>query len=1195
MSIPPPKIDRRSYQDLVEQTQALAEKYTLKDFHQPNAGLALIRIFSRMAKVVSDRLNRVPDRNLLAFLNLIGTQQTPPQPARVPLTFSLAEGSPVDALVPAHTQISAPPLEGEKEEVIFETEQDLLVSGTKLQAMFVVEDRDYYSDRTQHSIAATSHLNEPFLAFRGSQPVEHYLYLCCAEIFSIPELTTVTITIDTDSPESALKLKELLHIWSYWDKKQWQPLTNVQTQENQSQLIITFNQLPKLLPVEINGQKAQWLQATLTPYRRDNLPEITQINISVSLNQTETPKICLFNNISLDLSKDFHPFGLAPIHNDTFAIPLNDEFIKPGVAILINTNLSRQPSYTEDLEITWEIGNNQNWQLIEKTTSKNKFRWNRNSSPIKFIESSTSATFSFPQTLPEVSLDNQSENHYWLRARITNGLYGRKGRERKYVVYNDVTLVAQNIATGQLEIYVDSVDELAIDDIIRLQSSGTQTLQEEIKIIGKVEAEKKLILENKTRNAYPAGSRVLSKFIMAENTPDTFEPPALQSVTITYKVLLEKPAIYYAYNDFIYCEGSPLYVRLWQTAQPGENIIYVDDASQFKIGEFVKFDDQHPEKLQIELIDRDRNLLIFTKPVNFEHQRGNKVSRCFHPLTPQLHRQSALYLGFNQAFPNRPNSLYFQVEPPKQEEVTPNTYRGQTDINLQRIAWEYASPNGWQPLVVKDETQAFAEKGLIQFIGPTDLIGTPYFGKELYWVRARKQPNDWESLPLALLYFFTWALGFQQFRLYSFMRYFGAKLAASADFTVPPRLRSVRTNTIWASQTITLEQEILGSSNNEPRQVFTTTQSPILLGQQLEVQEGRFPPEEERKIIEQASGIITSIEDETGRLLEVWVPWQEVPDFYSSQAQDRHYVVDRQAGKIYFGDGQAGMIPPRGRNNIRLSKYCTGGGVRGNRLAQTIIELKTTIPYIDSVINWEAATGGNEQESLDKLKERSPQRLRHRNRAVTAQDFEDLVYESSIDIARVKIITPEMMFSDYNPLLEELWLQPDGTPEKVIEGNDIRVFQHEIRGGRVLAIIVPHGQERQPTPTLALLNRVETYLRARFVPTMKLLVSGPKWQEITVITEIVPVAVENADAVRVAVSDRLHSFLHPLTGGDRQQGWSFGRKPHHSDLYAVIEKVPGVSYVRALDIQPADAVIDIQTLIYSGQHIVTLKLPTDAD
>lgn len=1199
MSIQPPKIDRRSYQDIVSQTQFLANEYTDRDCSKSEASLALIRIFSRMATVVSDRLNRIPDRNLVAFLNLIGTQQAPPQPARVPVTFSLAEGSPVDALVPARTQVSAPPLVGEKEEVIFEAEQDLVVTGTKLQGMFVVEDRDCYSDRSEYTIAATAdRADESFLAFRGDRPIEHYLYICCEEIFNLPEVTTAAIAINTDRPESAVKLKELLHSWAYWDNKKWQPLSHVATTENDAQLTVTLTQLPKLMPVEINGKEAKWLRTGLKHYKRDNLPEITQINTSVSINQTQTPKICLFNTTSLDLSKDFYPFGVTPLHNDTFSIPLADELIKPGVTVSININLTRPPNHTEDLEVIWEIGDGQQWHIIEKTTSKNKFRWNRNSSPIKFIENSTSATFQFPETLPELSLvDDRVENHYWVRGRITNGFYGTKGRERKYVVYNDVTLVAQNIAVGQSQIFVDSIDEVEIGDSIRLQSSVSQILQEEIKVSRKAAAQKKLTLDTATRNEYAAGSRIMSKFIMAEKGSDTFDPPCVQSVTINYKFVQEKPAGYCAYNDLIYCEGTPLSVRLLQAAQSGETIVHVNDVSQLTIGELVKFDDKNPEKQQIELIDRERNLVIFTTALNYAHQEASRVIRSFHPLTPQLNPDSALYLGFDKPFPNRPNTLYLQVEPPKQEEVLPNTNRGQMEINLQRIAWEYASTNGWQPLVVRDETQGFAEKGLIKFIGPTDSISSPYFGKEFYWLRARKKPSDWEKIPLVSLYLFKWALEFQQLRLYSLIRYLdiAVKLANSVDFPVPPRLRTVRTNTTWASQTTTLENEVLGSSNNEPKQVSYTTQSPILLGQQLEIQEGRIPSDDERKIIEERSGseAIVSIEDETGRLVEVWVRWQEVPDFYSSEPKDRHYVVDRQAGKIYFGDGQAGMIPPRGRNNIRLSKYCTGGGIRGNRAAETIVELKTTIPYIDSVINWEAATGGNDEESLEKLKERGPKRLRHGDRAVTAQDFEDLVYEASTDIARVKIITPEMMVPHYNPLLEELWLNPDGTPSATnllpIDRNPMQVLEPEIRGGLVLAIVVPQSLERQPTPNLALLNRVESYLQARFVPTMKLLVSGPKWQEVKVIAEIVPVSVESADAVRVAAIDRIHSFLHPLTGGDRGGGWSFGRKPHNSDLYAVLEAVPGVKYVRALNIQFADAAIDIQTLIYSGQHIVTLK------
>jgi hypothetical protein len=53
-------------------------------------------------------------------------------------------------------------------------------------------------------------------------------------------------------------------------------------------------------------------------------------------------------------------------------------------------------------------------------------------------------------------------------------------------------------------------------------------------------------------------------------------------------------------------------------------------------------------------------------------------------------------------------------------------------------------------------------------------------------------------------------------------------------------------------------------------------------------------------------------------------------------------------------------------------------------------------------------------------------------------------------------------------------------------------------------------------------------------------------------------------------------FLHPLTGGPDGQGWAFGRRPHHSDLSALLEKVGGVDHIRSLSVtlQPetADAI-----------------------
>jgi hypothetical protein len=122
-----PKIDPRSRQDVAAQLKKLAQ--TLTEWRpNPNgpadAGEALIEIFARYSEIIIERINLLPENNFLAFLNLIGAKLSPPIPARVPLTFSLAANSPVDVLVPRGTQVSAPPVEGEEEEVIFETVQE---------------------------------------------------------------------------------------------------------------------------------------------------------------------------------------------------------------------------------------------------------------------------------------------------------------------------------------------------------------------------------------------------------------------------------------------------------------------------------------------------------------------------------------------------------------------------------------------------------------------------------------------------------------------------------------------------------------------------------------------------------------------------------------------------------------------------------------------------------------------------------------------------------------------------------------------------------------------------------------------------------------------------------------------------------------------------------------------------------------
>lgn len=1107
MAYLPPKIDQRSYEDIVEQTEQLAKQFTgwkantegasqfctlavlrgtetlgmsllwimLLQNWDTDAGGALIRIFARMVNLISNRLNQVPEKNFLAFLDLIGGQLKPPQPAKVPLTFYLAEGSPVDALVPAHTQASAPPAEGSDEEIVFETDRELVVTTAQLQGVFVIEpSTDKYSNCT---LEATGQKDNAFFVFEGNQAIEHSLYINCPKIFSLPELIDFKLTL---SGNNISQFSNSQLNWFYWNGDTWEEIeTPVFDNINQ----FTFSDLPISTALEINGQEAKWLRASLTNITdaaiANNLPIITNIQGEININKAEQiPDICLFNNTPLDLTKDFYPFGEQPELNDTFYIALDDNYIKSGVNITINFEVTVQPVVINNLQIIWEISNGEEWQQIQVS--------NNIQIELEFLNLDTLS----PSTV-------NGETRYWLRARINQGNFGSPSKTRKYVIYNEVAIVKDatvNESNSDQEISTigNASDFLSDDDIVRMvwiedntEKREEYTIETTVPTTEEGTFTVSPLSSTPNTNALAEGTKIFRRDTITETIPPTYDPPLIKSLKLSYNFELEEPSIYLADNNFEYSEPN-----------------------------------------------------------------GD-----FQPFTSTLDQQPTLYLGFDKSFDNKTVTLYAQIEPPSPGDFSADI---PSETVNPELVWEYSSNHGWEILAVQDETQAFSQSGLIQFIAPVDFSQIKTFNQQLYWLRVR------------------WKEG---------------------NFRAQPRLRRILTNTTWAVQAISIHEEILGSSNSEANQVFIANNSPILLGQQLEVQEQEIP-------VELEADRVKVIQDDVGEIEEIWVLWQEVADFYGSNANHRHYTLDRQTGEIRFGDGIAGMIPPRGQNNIRLNFYRTGGGKQGNISSETITELKTTIPYIDRVINLEPSAGGAQQETLERLKTRVPKQLRHRDRAVTLEDIEDLAYEASTDVARAKLVTPDLLTANFSPLNENLWLDPNNPDisykdfldeKKSMTGySEFETLMEDIknRAGQVKLIILPYSTKNQPIPSLGLLKQVETYILSRCEPTVDLIATAPQWQEVIVTATISPVSLEGVDMLLNTIKQRLEAFLHPLTGG-QGEGWQLGRYPNKSDFYAIIQSIPGVNYVDSLKISSFNnddiSSLNADTLIYSGNHIINLK------
>jgi len=171
----------------------------------------------------------------------------------------------------------------------------------------------------------------------------------------------------------------------------------------------------------------------------------------------------------------------------------------------------------------------------------------------------------------------------------------------------------------------------------------------------------------------------------------------------------------------------------------------------------------------------------------------------------------------------------------------------------------------------------------------------------------------------------------------------------------------ISANNVTATQGTTVVDEILGSSDSTKNQRFTAAQSPVIQGSpSVEVNDGVS-----------------------------FVLWTEVDHFRDSTPSSEHYIIERDDQDritVEFGDGVRGKIPVLGVNNIR-STYRIGGGAVGNKGPQTVTVLVSVNPDIDTVNNFQSASGGEDAQSTDDAKELGPLSLRSRSRSVTDGDY----------------------------------------------------------------------------------------------------------------------------------------------------------------------------------------------------------------
>ena len=302
-----------------------------------------------------------------------------------------------------------------------------------------------------------------------------------------------------------------------------------------------------------------------------------------------------------------------------------------------------------------------------------------------------------------------------------------------------------------------------------------------------------------------------------------------------------------------------------------------------------------------------------------------------------------------------------------------------------------------------------------------------------------------------------------------------------------------------------------------------------------------------------------------------WTRWARVDDF--QEGPGRHYRLDPVTGTIGFGNRPAtgsvgnGLIPVAGSEIRALTYRYVAGGVTGNVPPGTVTVIRTPTTGVVSVTNPGEGTGGSDEEDVEATKQRAPELLRNRFRAVSCDDYEYLAREATTDVQKVRALPPRL-FAAYDDL-----------PAGVLAGDPWTYGALNRDTGNVHVIVIPDAPlgNRRPMPSIELLQEVNDYLDQRRSMTAALHVTTPRYLPIDVVADF-RVFKLDLDPPRVAarlaavISDaraEIERFLHPILGGPDGCGWEVGQDILLSGLLDALRLDASVGFIAALTIQAA--------------------------
>lgn len=382
----PPKLYDSALRVPIAEAVVMARRYCADwtGYEDPNdPGRQLMELGARLVELLAERVNRVPEKNLLAFLDLVGVERSPGAPAEAAVTFQLSARSEVGQLVPVGTQVATTQSEGTAAQV-FETRNSFFATPAQLvHVISLVPAANRFGVLPPLSLPPKpEELADRARAVSimsregpGLAQVEHALYLASSALFARDDRADITLEFNvTDAGQHVLFFRQSV-CWQRFeaDHKAWVDIEGVTYQAgDKDEMSVKFTGFPGSAKTEVAGYDGAWVVARLKtpPVDAAVLPVVGQIRGFIKMKQPQVigADAAAINDMTADLSKPVFPFGERPKYGDAFHLASGKGFAPDVAKATIRFTL--RPYTTEDLrEIFANIQNDKvttkvEWQYL---------------------------------------------------------------------------------------------------------------------------------------------------------------------------------------------------------------------------------------------------------------------------------------------------------------------------------------------------------------------------------------------------------------------------------------------------------------------------------------------------------------------------------------------------------------------------------------------------------------------------------------------------------------------------------------------------------------------------------------------------------------------------------------------------------------------------------------------------------------